>query len=65
MSISQTAREGRIRRRLARDGQRLWKVRSDSRWSAEFGPCAVVDIAGNWVGQRGITLDDLEQQLTA
>jgi hypothetical protein len=60
-SDTMAAREARIRRALARDGQRLWTPRG--RHAAEYGPYAVIDNATNTIGSHGQTLDTLEAQL--
>jgi len=62
MTNEQT-REARVRRQLARNGERLWKPRG--RHEAEYGPYAVIDLSTNAVMARGCTLDDLEADPSA
>lgn len=60
---SENARERVIRRWLACDGERLWKVRP-GRFSAEHGPYAVID-ENNCLRASGCTLDSLEAEMRA
>jgi hypothetical protein len=55
------AQESRVRRALARRGERLWKPRSRYQW--EYGPYAVVDVARNEIVAWGCDLDELEREL--
>ncbi len=60
--ISDNARVARVRRRrLARNGERLWIPRG--RYESQYGPYAVVDLHTNAVIQYGATLEDVERDL--
>lgn len=52
------AREARLRRRLARRGERLWIPRGNAAY--EYGPYAVVDISRNTIESWGCTLEGIE-----
>ncbi len=56
------AQEARVRRGLARQGQRLWIPRGQRAWT-EFGPYAVVDSSSSALVAWGCDLDTLERQL--
>lgn len=60
---STKSRESRVRRRLARDGYRLWVPRG--RHQAEFGPYAIVENDRNLIGPRGLSLDATEEWANA
>lgn len=49
----------RLRRRYSRNGLRIWKVREDSRWYAEFGPYSLVDVFLNAVVARSLSFEEL------
>jgi hypothetical protein len=61
LSSSDVAKERRVRRALARNGQRLWKISSRSSYSAEYGPCAIVDLQRNALVEWGWDLDELDR----
>jgi hypothetical protein len=63
-STTLAARESRIRRILARRGDRLWIPRS-GRSQAEFGPYAILDRHTGNVTAWKCTLDGLEADLAA
>jgi hypothetical protein len=52
--------EQKLRRELAAEGFRLWKVREDSRHFPEYGPYAVVDESTNMVMASGANLDQMQ-----
>ena len=53
--------ERRIRRQLATEGFRLWKVRENSRYFLEYGPYVVLD---NPTGMVLVSAADLDQVQT-
>ncbi len=62
--LSIEARESRVRRALARQGQRLWKVRRGrDQW--EYGPYATIDASTTAIVLRGVTLEDIEAGVSA
>ncbi len=59
--LTQTAREKRIRRALAKDGYRLWKVRKFSLDYCQYGPFSVIQNDINGLVGYGMDLDDVER----
>jgi hypothetical protein len=55
--------ESAVRRRAARAGLRLWKVREGSRWFHEYGPYALVDPSCAMVVERGLSLANVGESL--
>jgi hypothetical protein len=59
-SMTDSARERRIRRALARTGHRLRKLPPRSRWFHQYGPYMIVDGYTNVVVEYGLPLDTAE-----
>lgn len=57
--------ENRLRRRAAREGLRLMKLRESSRYYHQYGPYALVDPNTNYLVAYGLHLDEVEEQITA
>lgn len=55
------AQESRVRRALARQGEKLWIPRG--RWADQYGPYAVVEARTNVLIAWGCDLDELEREL--
>ena len=55
--------EQRLRRELAAEGFRLWKVREDSPHFSEYSPYAVVDNSTSAVLASGCTLTNVRRWL--
>lgn len=60
-SIHMTA--STLRRRALSAGYRIWKVRP-GRYSAEYGPIALIDLDTGGIVHRGLTEDDVADLLT-
>ena len=56
-------RERRVRELLAKEGERLWKVRVGRRFW-EYGPYAVIDANTNFMLANGMTLESVEDSLS-
>jgi hypothetical protein len=58
-AVSERAIARRARRKLADEGLRLRKCRSDSRWYLELGDWYLVDVATNCVVEKQCDIDEL------
>ena len=56
--------ERRLRRELAAEGFRLWKVREDSQYYFEYGPYSVLDKSTRMVMTGGCSLNDVQHWLS-
>ena len=56
--------ESTLRRRAAKAGYRLWKVRTDSRYFWEYGPWSIIDADINGIVASGLDLDEVGKWLT-
>ena len=54
--------ENRARRRLARDGRTLHKVREGTRWYYELGPYYIVSSDMNALVVSGVQIEDLADE---
>ena len=57
--------ECQMRRRAAREGLRLMKLRESSRHYHQYGPYALVDRSTNFFVAYGLDLDQVEEQLAS
>jgi hypothetical protein len=60
LTDSDQAREARLRRRAAREGETIHRVRERSRWYSELGPYYVVDDRNRIIASK-CDLDTLER----
>ncbi|KAA1423392.1 hypothetical protein FE697_007210 [Mumia zhuanghuii] len=58
-----STQEKKVRRLARQSGFHLWKVRVNDHGSAEYAPYALVDLATNSIGPRGLMLDQVEDWL--
>ena len=59
-----TPTESALRRKAARRGYRLTKIREKSRWFNTYGPFMISDAARNAVLHCGITAEEVNEWLT-
>jgi hypothetical protein len=52
-----------LRRKAARRGYKLTKLRQDSRWYNECGPFILADASTNGAVQTGLTADEVNEYL--
>jgi hypothetical protein len=57
--------ESTLRRRAARRGLTLRKVRADSQWYHTHGPFMLVDVSRNAVGASGIAREEVAAEIEA
>jgi len=62
-AITENAMIKRINRKLANEGQKLRKCRSNSRWRHDLGDYYIVDLATNGIVCSHVPLGDLGQEL--
>lgn len=62
--VNKRALFSRINRKMNKDGEKLHRCRSDSRWYNDMGPFYTVDINTNTVIARGVSdLESLGREL--
>jgi hypothetical protein len=64
-AIDITLRTFTLRRRAARQGFWLWKVRKGSCWYRRSGPYALIRDDTNTIVSKGMTLDEVAARLNA
>ncbi len=57
------SQQKRINRLLAAYGECLRKSRSGSRWENELGEYYVVDVSANFIVEKHVDLNELEERL--
>lgn len=61
---SRCSSESALRRKAARQGFKLTKIRENSRWYLQYGPFMIADASTNGVVQYGMTAEEANEWLS-